>query len=98
MLNHVLGFRPLSRPLTVTAMDGPMVIKELDHKPAVYYYDKYIHTPDFQGQSLPFPLLQLQMAMSMHTCRRDARSMAAFFSISAAPSVQRCAFPTATRS
>ena len=41
MLNHVLGFRPLSRPLTVTAMDGPMVIKELDHKPAVYYYDKY---------------------------------------------------------
>lgn len=59
MLNHVLGFRPLSRPLTVTAMDGPMIIKELDHKPAVYYYDKYIHTPDFQEQSLPFPLLQL---------------------------------------
>lgn len=60
MLNHVLGFRPLSRPLTVTAMDGPMVIKELDHKPAVYYYDNYIHTPDFQEQSLPFPLLQMQ--------------------------------------
>lgn len=60
MLNHVLGFRPLSRPLTVTAMDGPMVIKELDHKPAVYYYDKYIHTPDFQEQSLPFPLLQME--------------------------------------
>lgn len=59
MLNHVLGFRPLSRPLTVTAMDGPMIIKELDHKPAVYYYDKYIHTPDLQEQSLPFPLLQL---------------------------------------
>lgn len=59
LLNHVLGFRPLSRPLTVTAMDGPMIIKELDHKPAVYYYDKYIHTPDFQEQSLPFPLLQL---------------------------------------
>lgn len=58
MLNHVLGFRPLSRPLTVTAMDGPMIIKELDHKPAVYYYDKYIHTPDFQEQSLPFPLIQ----------------------------------------
>lgn len=59
LLKHVLGFRPLSRPLTVTAMDGPMIIKELDHKPAVYYYDKYIHTPDFQEQSLPFPLLQL---------------------------------------
>lgn len=57
LLKHVLGFRPLSRPLTVTAMDGPMIIKELDHKPAVYYYDKYIHTPDFQEQSLPFPLL-----------------------------------------
>lgn len=59
LLKHVLGFRPLSRPLTVTAMDGPMIIKELDHKPAVYYYDKYIHTPDFQEQSLPFPLLQM---------------------------------------
>lgn len=32
MLNHVLGFRPLSRPLTVTAMDGPMIIN--DHQRA----------------------------------------------------------------
>lgn len=98
LLNHVLGFRPLSRPLTVTAMDGPMIIKELDHKPAVYYYDKYIHTPDFRSSRSPFRCSSWQMAMSMHICRRDARSMAASFSISAAPSVQRCAFPTATRS
>ncbi len=55
--DHVFGFQPLSRALEVTAMDGPMVIKELDHKPAVYFYDQYIHVKDFLEQSLPFPLI-----------------------------------------
>ncbi len=57
MTDHVFGFQPLSRELTITAMDGPMIIKELDHKPAVFFYDRYIHVRDFQEQSLPFPLI-----------------------------------------
>ncbi len=57
MTDHVFGFQPLSRKLTITAMDGPMIIKELDHKPAVYFYDRYIHVRDFLEQSLPFPLI-----------------------------------------
>ena len=57
MAEHVFGFQPLSRKLTVTAMDGPMVIKELDHQPAVFFYDRYIHVKDFLEQSLPFPLI-----------------------------------------
>ena len=57
LTDHVFGFQPLSRELTVTAMDGPMIIKELDHQPAVFFYDRYIHVKDFQEQSLPFPLI-----------------------------------------
>ena len=57
MAEHVFGFQPLSRKLTITAMDGPMVIKELDHQPAVFFYDRYIHVKDFLEQSLPFPLI-----------------------------------------
>lgn len=53
----VLGFQPLGRLMTVTAMDGPMVIKEMDHKPATFFYEKYLHYTNFKNKTLPFPLL-----------------------------------------
>ncbi len=64
--DHIFGFQPLSRKLTITAMDGPMTIQELDHKPAVFFYDRYIHVRDFLEQSLPFPLI--------HTCHGDTHA------------------------
>ncbi len=53
----VLGFQPLGRLMTVTAMDGPMVIKEIDHKPATFFYEKYLHYTNFRNKTLPFPLI-----------------------------------------
>ena len=48
----VLGFQHLG-----TAMDGPMVIKEMDHKPATFFYEKYLHYTNFRNKTLPFPLV-----------------------------------------
>ncbi len=52
-----LGWQPLGNPMTVTAMEGPMVIKELDHKPATFFYEKYLHYTNFRNKTLPFPLI-----------------------------------------
>lgn len=98
MLNHVLGFRPLSRPLTVTAMDGPMIIKELDLSlPSITTINT--STPRiFRSSRSPSLLSNSTTATTTRTCRRGARSMAASFSTFAAPSAQSCASPTAIRS
>ena len=52
-----MGWQPLGKLMTVTAMDGPMVIKEIDHKPAVYFYEKYLQYTNFKNKTLPFPLM-----------------------------------------
>lgn len=41
LTRSVLGWQPLGRQVTITAMDGNMVIKELDHI-AVNFYEKYL--------------------------------------------------------
>lgn len=98
MLNHVLGFRPLSRPLTVTAMDGPMIIKSSTISlPSITTINT--STPwIFRSSRSPSLLSNSTTATTTRTCRRGARSMAASFSTFAVPSVQSCASPTAIRS
>lgn len=47
MTTSVMGWQPLGRTMTITAIDGPLVIRSLDHKPAAYFYQKYLHSTDF---------------------------------------------------
>ena len=99
MLNHVLGFRPLSRPLTVTAMDGPMIITKSSTISLPSITTINTSTPRiFRSSRSPSLLSNSTTATTTRTCRRGARSMAASFSTFAAPSAQSCASPTAIRS
>lgn len=56
-LQTAMGWQPLGQLLTITAMDGPMVIKEIDHKPAIFFYEKYLQYTNFKNKTLPFPLV-----------------------------------------
>lgn len=58
MTTSVMGWQPLGRTLTITAMDGPLVIRSLDHEPAAYFYQKYLHSTDFGKSELLFPLVR----------------------------------------
>lgn len=58
-----LGWQPLGKAMTITATDGDKVIRELDGKPAIHVYEKYlkIKKSDFGGQQLmSFPLIILR--------------------------------------
>lgn len=73
-----LGWQPLGKAMTITATDGDKVIRELDGKPAVHVYEKYlkIKKSDFGGQQLmSFPLLILRngrmLARLPAACRED---------------------------
>ena len=59
LTRSVLGWQPLGRQVTITAMDGNMVIKELDHI-AVHFYEKYLKidpSVDFDKKTLSFSLV-----------------------------------------
>lgn len=59
LTRSVLGWQPLGRQVTITAMDGNMVIKELDHI-AVNFYEKYLKidpSVDFDKNTLSFSLV-----------------------------------------
>ena len=56
-LQTAMGWQPLGQVMTVTAMDGPMIIKEIDHKPAIFFYEKYLQYTNFKNKTLPFPLV-----------------------------------------
>lgn len=59
LTRSVLGWQPLGRQVTITAMDGNMVIKELDHI-AVNFYEKYLKidpSVDFDKKTLSFSLV-----------------------------------------
>ena len=56
--HSVLGWQPLGHVMKVTANEGPLILKELDHKPAIYFYQKYLHSVDFSPTALPFPLVR----------------------------------------
>ena len=54
------GWKPLGRPMKITATDGNLIIRELDHLPAVSVYEKYLKIvpgPNFHKDALEFPLL-----------------------------------------
>lgn len=59
LTRSVLGWQPLGRQVTITAMDGNMLIKELDHI-AVNFYEKYLKidpSVDFDKKTLSFSLV-----------------------------------------
>lgn len=73
-----LGWQPLGQAMTITATDGDKVIQELDGKPAIRVYEKYlkIKKSDFGGQQLmSFPLIIIRngrmLARLPDACRED---------------------------
>lgn len=77
LTRSVLGWQPLGRQVTITAMDGNMVIKELDHI-TVNFYEKYLKidpSVDFDKKTLSFPLVVekdgVELARLPMSCRKD---------------------------
>lgn len=50
MTTSVMGWQPLGRTMTITAIDGPLVIRSLDHKPAAYFI-RNIFTARISGKA-----------------------------------------------
>lgn len=77
LTRSVLGWQPLGRQVTITAMDGNMVIKELDHI-AVNFYEKYLKidpSVGFDKKTLSFSLVVekdgVELARLSMSCRKD---------------------------
>ena len=77
LTRSVLGWQPLGRQVTITAMDGNMVIKELDHI-AVNFYEKYLKidpSVGFDKKTLSFSLVVekdgVELARLPMSCRKD---------------------------
>lgn len=84
MTTSVMGWQPLGRTMTITAIDGPLVIRSLDHKPAAYFYQKYLHSTDFGKSDLLFPLVrsmhQVQLSVLPFESRSDGALLTNVFS------------------
>lgn len=74
MTQSVMGWQPLGRTMTITAMDGPLVIQALDHKPAIHFYQKYLHSTDFGKSQLLFPLVRNAHQFRLAVLPLDAKS------------------------
>lgn len=74
MTQSVMGWQPLGRTMTITAMDGPLVIRSLDHEPAAYFYQKYLHSTDFEKSQLLFPLVRNAHQFRLAVLPLDAKS------------------------
>lgn len=74
LTESVMGWQPLGRTMTITAMDGPLVIKALDHKPAIHFYQKYLHSTDFGKSQLLFPLVRNARQFRLAVLPLDAKS------------------------
>ena len=74
LTESVMGWQPLGRTMTITAMDGPLVIQALDHKPAIHFYQKYLHSTDFGKSQLLFPLVRNAHQVQLSVLPLDARS------------------------
>lgn len=74
MTTSVMGWQPLGRTLTITAIDGPLVIRSLDHKPATYFYQKYLHSTDFGKSELLFPLVRRMHQVQLSALPLESRS------------------------
>ena len=77
LTRSVLGWQPLGRQVTITAMDGNMVIKELDHI-AVNFYEKYLKidpSVDFDKKTLSCSLVVekdgVELVRLPMSCRKD---------------------------
>lgn len=84
MTTSVMGWQPLGRTMTITAIDSPLVIRSLDHKPAAYFYQKYLHSTDFGKSDLLFPLVrsmhQVQLSVLPFESRSDGALLTNVFS------------------
>ena len=74
MTTSVMGWQPLGRTMTITAIDGPLVIRSLDHKPAAYFYQKYLHSTDFGKSELLFPLVRSRHQVQLSVLPLEHRS------------------------
>ena len=77
MTTSVMGWQPLQplgRTMTITAIDGPLVIRSLDHKPAAYFYQKYLHSTDFGKSELLFPLVRSRHQVQLSILPLEHRS------------------------
>lgn len=74
LTQSVMGWQPLGRTMTITAMDGPLVIRSLDHEPAAYFYQKYLHSTDFEKSQLLFPLVRNAHQFRLAVLPLDAKS------------------------
>lgn len=74
MTTSVMGWQPLGRTMTITAIDGPLVIRSLDYKPATYFYQKYLHSTDFGKNDLLFPLVRSRHQVQLSILPLESRS------------------------
>lgn len=74
MTTSVMGWQPLGRTMTITAIDGPLVIRSLHHKPAAYFYQKYLHSTDFGKSELLFPLVRSRHPVQLFVLPLEHRS------------------------
>lgn len=74
LTQSVMGWQPLGRTLTITAIDGPLVIRSLNHKPAAYFYQKYLHSTDFGKSDLLFPLVRSRHQVQLSILPLEHRS------------------------
>ena len=63
-----LGWRPLGTPMKITATHGNLIVRELDHRPAVSVYEKYLKiypNEHFKRNILEFPLVLEREGVSL---------------------------------
>lgn len=92
-----LGWQPLGQVMTITAIDGDKVIRELDGRPAFQVYEKYLKMKksDFGGQQLiSFPLILMRKGRMLAGFRRPAGMMGASSCQPAALKGKREGWPT----
>ena len=62
------GWRPLGSPMKITATHGNLIVRELDHQPAVSVYEKYLKiypNEHFSRNILEFPLVLEREGVSL---------------------------------
>lgn len=72
------GWEALGRDMVITKMDGPCVVKEIDHAPAIDSYEKYLgikNNEEFSWEALTFPVYfergDSLLARHPRSCRSD---------------------------
>lgn len=71
------GWRPLGRAMTITKMETPYVIKEIDRRPAIEVYERYLDIHDNVSlfwDALTFPICTQRDGELMARHPRSARS------------------------